>query len=239
MPVLSTMAALLHCGTTVPSSPSEENLAWPGWLDIEDIVKEHPRPLRAQMTGAQYAASLEPEERQWVHIQPWLQSKGYMLRPRFRVGWMPSWSNGTSSTPMQHCEDSIRHTVRYCYISPRLTSRAERSCSLHLSVQKPARSVVMDAVRISDGHSVLLKRFDLPANGRTELEINTLLSSEPLKSNPRNPALPLLDVIYAPDQCFMVFPFVQYLYSMELDTIGEGLDLVEQTLEVRSSPSLL
>lgn len=94
----------------------------------------------------------------------------------------------------------------------------------------------MDAVRISDGRRVLLKRFELPANGRTELEINTLLSSEPLKSDPRNPAIPLLDVINAPGQCFMVFPFGQRLYDMRIGTIGEGFDFVEQTLKVRSSP---
>lgn len=93
----------------------------------------------------------------------------------------------------------------------------------------------MDAVRISDGRRVLLKRFKLPANGRTELEINTLASSEPLKSNPRNPAIPMLDVIYAPGQCFMVFPFGQRLYDMRVDTVGEGLDFVEQTLMVRRS----
>lgn len=97
----------------------------------------------------------------------------------------------------------------------------------------------MDAVRISDGRRVVLKRFELSAHGRVEIEINTLLSSEPLKSDPRNPALPMLDVVYAPDQCFMVFPIGQYFYSMELATIGEGLDLVEQTLKVSSSSVLL
>lgn len=97
----------------------------------------------------------------------------------------------------------------------------------------------MDAVRISDGRPVVLKRFELPANGQTELEVNSILSSEPLKNDPRNPALPMLDVIYAPDQCFMVFPFGHTLYGMEFDTIGEGLDFVEQTLEVRGSSASL
>lgn len=110
--------------------------------------------------------------------------------------------------------------------------------SLHLFIQGPACSLVMDAVRISDSCPVVLKRFELPANGQTELEINTILSSEPLKNHSRNPALPMLDVIYAPDQCFMVFPFGQSLYDMELDTIEEGLDLVEQTLEVLGSSAL-
>lgn len=214
----------------------EQDVSWPGWPDFEDIEKEHPRPSRANMTAAQYSAALEPEERQWVHIQPWLQSKGYMLRPRFRVGWTPSWLNGTSSTSLSRCEDTIRHTVRP-YFSFDLV-RGVYVSYICPSIQKPARSVVMDAIRIHDGCPVLLKRFDLQINGRTELEINTLLSSEPFKSDPRNPALPMLEVVDAPDQCFMVFPLGQYLYSMKLNTIGEGLDFVEQTLEVCSSPTL-
>ncbi|EIM85012.1 uncharacterized protein STEHIDRAFT_60358 [Stereum hirsutum FP-91666 SS1] len=158
------------------------------------------------MPYQQYAAILGPEERRWAHIQPWLQSKGYMLRPRFRVGWTPSWLDGTTVTTRKLGEDSLPHNKHAC-------------------------GLIMDAVRISDGRLVVLKRFELPANGQTELEVNTILSSEPLKNDPRNPALPMLDVIYAPDQCFMVFPFGHSLYGMELDTIGEGLDFVEQTLE--------
>lgn len=119
-------------------------------------------------------------------------------------------------------------------IIPLYTVQSVHVTYMSPSVQLYAYREVMDAVRIRDGCLVLLKRFKLPADGRKELEVNTLLSSEPLKSNPRNPALPMLDVVYAPDQCFMVFPFGQRLYDMEFHTIGEGLDLVEQTLKVRN-----
>lgn len=79
----------------------------------------------------------------------------------------------------------------------------------------------------------MLKRFELPANGRTELEVNTLLSSDPFKTHPKNPALPMLDIIYAPDQCFMVFPMGQEIINFLPATVGEGFDFVEQTLQVR------
>lgn len=91
----------------------------------------------------------------------------------------------------------------------------------------------MDAIQSRDGRHVVLKRFELPANGRTELEINTILSSEPLRDDPRNPALPLLEVINAPDQCFMIFPVGKKLITFRPATVGEGLDFVEQTLQVR------
>lgn len=31
-------------------------------------------------------------EVKWAYKQPYLQSKGYMLRPRYRPGWQPSWT---------------------------------------------------------------------------------------------------------------------------------------------------
>ncbi|KAF8756410.1 Protein kinase domain [Rhizoctonia solani] len=48
--------------------------------------------------------SLAPEllsdaERRWVGYQPYLLSKGYQLRPRYRPGWFPSWKlNSQDST---------------------------------------------------------------------------------------------------------------------------------------------
>ncbi|KAL4244497.1 hypothetical protein ABKN59_011163 [Abortiporus biennis] len=30
----------------------------------------------------------------WRNLQPWLESKGYMLRPRYKPDWKPSWKEG-------------------------------------------------------------------------------------------------------------------------------------------------
>lgn len=88
---------------------------WPGWLEIDEITKTHPGPNPDDfrtLSAADYGAMLEPAERQWAHIQPWLQSKGYLLRPRFRPGWKPSWPNGAPAYKVESCEDSLRHEVR-------------------------------------------------------------------------------------------------------------------------------
>ena len=45
----------------------------------------------------------------WRDRQPFLESKGYMLRPRFRPGWTPSWL--TTGKPRRYCEDSSRLPV--------------------------------------------------------------------------------------------------------------------------------
>lgn len=37
-------------------------------------------------------AVLTPDEVTWRDKQPLLESAGYMLRPRYRPGWVPSWT---------------------------------------------------------------------------------------------------------------------------------------------------
>lgn len=47
----------------------------------------------------------------WRDRQPWLEEHGYMLRPRFRRGWKPSWV-GTDKFPFS-CEDGRMYNVCY------------------------------------------------------------------------------------------------------------------------------
>lgn len=42
-------------------------------------------------------------EIRWRNMQPWLNEKGYQLRPRFRPGWVPSWEG--NSKDRWACED--------------------------------------------------------------------------------------------------------------------------------------
>ena len=52
---------------------------------------------------------LSSYEIMWRDRQPFLESKGYMLRPRLRPGWTPSWlATGKSRL---FCEDSARLPV--------------------------------------------------------------------------------------------------------------------------------
>ncbi|EGO02257.1 hypothetical protein SERLA73DRAFT_48387 [Serpula lacrymans var. lacrymans S7.3] len=45
----------------------------------------------------------------WRDRQPYLASRGYMLRPRYHAGWKPSWL-GTNVDP-EYCEDSIEQLL--------------------------------------------------------------------------------------------------------------------------------
>ena len=51
----------------------------------------------------------------WRDLQPWLEERGYMLRTRYRVGWVPKWK-GTKISRFDH-EDAHRMAVRSFYPS--------------------------------------------------------------------------------------------------------------------------
>lgn len=53
---------------------------------------------------------LSPGEMVWRSRQKMLERHGYLLRPRFRPEWVPSWLN-TSKRPLL-CEDSLFNPVR-------------------------------------------------------------------------------------------------------------------------------
>ena len=52
---------------------------------------------------------LSSYEVKWRDRQPFLESKGYMLRPRLRPGWTPSWLS--TGQDYFSCEDSARLPV--------------------------------------------------------------------------------------------------------------------------------
>jgi hypothetical protein len=43
------------------------------------------------MREAMKTGCLYQSEYFWRHHQPWLAQRGYMLRPRYRPDWQPSW----------------------------------------------------------------------------------------------------------------------------------------------------
>lgn len=53
---------------------------------------------------------LRETETFWRDHQPWLQSKGYMLRPRYMPDWKPSWEGTNKLSTL--CEDWLVPNVR-------------------------------------------------------------------------------------------------------------------------------
>jgi hypothetical protein len=94
----------------------------------------------------------------------------------------------------------------------------------------------MDAIRISDGKPVMLKKLP-KEEGPYELEISKLFSTEPLASDSRNYCVRLLDVIELPDDPpIIVHPMLRPFSDPPFQTFGEFVIFFSHICQV-SKPS--
>lgn len=61
-------------------------------------------------------SKLTVSETVWRDHSEWLKTQGYMLRPRYRVGWVPEWKGKDMS--VYDYEDAIPMKVSLDIISP-------------------------------------------------------------------------------------------------------------------------
>ncbi|KAF9018052.1 hypothetical protein BDZ89DRAFT_1021737 [Hymenopellis radicata] len=120
-----------------------------------------------------------PLEMSWVAIQPFLESRGYRLRPRFHPNWEPSW---------------IRKGMTY-----------DEGYRLRLedSMKIVCLADLVDAIA-PDGRKVILKRVAKGSNEEAmSIQLNALN-----KEDPFNHLVPLLDTIDLPndEQVILVMP---------------------------------
>jgi hypothetical protein len=175
---------------------------------------DNPRPGRRP-------GDLGEHEEWWVERQQALEQAGYMLRPRYRQGWKPSWV-GTNKSYLDF-EDGQPLIVSM--------NRFFSLCCAHDFQNR----LCIDATRISDGKHVMLKRL-LEREGPHELEINKTFSKVPLASDPRNRCARLLDVIELPNDppiIMMVHSFLRPFYKPRFQTYGEFVAFFRQISEVR------
>ncbi|KZV68704.1 hypothetical protein PENSPDRAFT_609718 [Peniophora sp. CONT] len=147
-------------------------------------------------------AKLFSNELRWRDRQLFLQSKGYMLRPRLRPGWVPSWLM-TGEDPMD-CEDGE---------------------------SLPARSRLVDATRISDGKMVYIKCVntgDLESQIACALSSDALRRDP---RNHSVPIEDVFADDEDPSVSYLVMPFLRRMNSPEFETVGEVVDFVDQILE--------
>ncbi|KAJ7074533.1 kinase-like domain-containing protein [Mycena amicta] len=89
---------------------------------------------------------------------------------------------------------------------------------------------VLDAVRISDGQKVVFKKLE---SSSPELAIHNYLDSSPLRSDPRNRTIPVLDVLPLPDTPFsiLVTPFCREFDYPPFHCRQEFVDAMTQYIE--------
>ncbi|TCD65334.1 hypothetical protein EIP91_002772 [Steccherinum ochraceum] len=150
-------------------------------------------------------SGLNENEIFWRDLVPYLMEKGYKLRPRYQADWVPSWK-----------------------------ARGERPSNLrHEDFPGLARPGVLDAVRISDGEMVFLKRISSKTHER-EKEMTMMWSAEPLSSDPRNHCVPVLDVLDLPgssEETLLVLPLLRLFSDPAFLTVGEAMEFFRQAFE--------
>ncbi|KAJ7151665.1 hypothetical protein C8R46DRAFT_490288 [Mycena filopes] len=148
-----------------------------------------------------------PQEQFWVDHQPFLLSRGYLLRPRFRKGWVPSW------------------TLPGAKFDPELNNVRDFEDSMEQSSPN-----VLDAVRISDGSKVVLKRV---RTCMPEIGLGLYLNSPELH-HPHNRTFRLLDVIPLPDDdsfALLVMPYLRDFRRPIFLKLQEVIEAMRQFLE--------
>ncbi|KAK0477907.1 hypothetical protein IW261DRAFT_1338266, partial [Armillaria novae-zelandiae] len=144
----------------------------------------------------------------WVNMQPLLASLGYMLRPRYHPDWIPSWKSSPQPMLFKFYEDQhIIHSGRR----------------------------IMDATRLTDKSKVILKVV-LLQKGEFELAISKFLSTELMRSDPRNNAIPVLDAFPIPGVqglALIVMPMFHRFASPGFHCRLEYIELFRQLLSMK------
>ncbi|KAF5366345.1 hypothetical protein D9757_011467 [Collybiopsis confluens] len=141
----------------------------------------------------------------WANHYDGLKERGYLLRPRYRPGWVASWI-GTNGWRGDY-EDY----------------QAQQLNEFNL-----------DAIRISDGKPVMLRRPDPPSLS-DEVKIGQVLSSRP--SDPRNHCVHIYETISLPEpdlqgrNSIVVMPCLVRWNKPEFGTVGEVVDFCSQVFE--------
>ncbi|KAH9937750.1 hypothetical protein B0H21DRAFT_758148 [Amylocystis lapponica] len=149
-----------------------------------------------------FDGDLAPYEHFWRDNQQWLEAHGYMLPSRYKPDWVPSWQG--TRTPFFECDDGL----------------------------PPDYDNVLDAVRVSDGKVVSLKRIS-KLNHPHEVEISQMFSSPDLADNPRNHCVPVYDALHLPDErtALLVLPLLRQYDDPPLETVGELIEFLRQVFQ--------
>ncbi|CAL1706173.1 unnamed protein product [Somion occarium] len=149
------------------------------------------------------AARLAPPEIWWRDLAAWLGKRGFLLRPRYRPGWRPSWT-GLGEFGVDYEDQRILR-----------------------------RAAIMDATRVSDGELVILKKIDKSDNPREEELTQYLCSGpvalEP--RNHCIPLLDILHPPNEPNVVILVLPLLLPFYEPRFRTFGEAIDFMQQAFE--------
>ncbi|GJE92542.1 hypothetical protein PsYK624_086970 [Phanerochaete sordida] len=155
--------------------------------------------------GRRAHTSLSYEEQFWASKQPFLSAHGCLLRPRYRPGWKPSWTQDLELDPDQ-CEDG--QTLQ--------DAKYEEG---HI-----------DAI-CEDGRLVAIKRV---ASGSQELVTLTHLTRRDLLNDPNNHCVPILKHFKDREDrqlSYLVTPFLRLTNTFDLWCVNDIIEFVDDVME--------
>ncbi|OCH93150.1 hypothetical protein OBBRIDRAFT_749934 [Obba rivulosa] len=166
-------------------------------------IHSQPVKSRAAASSLSERGALDPDEIWWRDHQPWLQERGYSLRPRYMPDWIPSWK-GTKKLWVG-CEDAFG----------------------------PVRFNLLDATRTSDGAMVLLKQIRPSQHPNeidigTYFSSEPLKSDV---RNHCVPLYEVLDVPDDQDLKLLVMPLLRDFDDPHMETVGEAVEFFRQVFE--------
>ncbi|TBU31672.1 kinase-like domain-containing protein [Dichomitus squalens] len=170
---------------------------WP-WSGEERPANPHPLSKDAIRGG------LFRDEYFWRNHQTWLAEVGYMLRPRYRMDWQPSWFETKKS--ILDCEDGL----------------------------STLSTIIMDAIRISDGRIVALKQVDRSRYPDEEDIARAFAMPSTLANDTRNHTAPIYDILQSPlneNVAFLVMPYLLRIDRVKFATVGEVVECWRQLFE--------
>jgi len=160
------------------------------------------RSTAAMRSPDEVLGSLKLHELPWRERQPMLERRGYMLRPRLRPEWIPSW-RGTGKHPLE-CEDGL---------------------------VLPVRDHLVDATRIADGALVYVKRVQTAGTELqiASMFSSEHLRNDP--KNHCVPILDAFQDDGDDSSSYMVMPFLRAIDEPAFELVDDVISFADQILE--------
>ncbi|KAF8522975.1 kinase-like domain-containing protein [Gautieria morchelliformis] len=161
----------------------------------------------------------------WLHCESYLHSRGYTLAYRASEAYRSIYQN-YPAIPRKAPEDPFhpQFDEAFCFIHDRFKTIREPENVRSTRFPTPYAHPALD----SRGRRVILKA--VPASSM-ELKVIQLLSSEPLRADPRNHTIPLLEVLDAREWSIIVTPEWGFSHWERCASVEEYLEYARQLFE--------
>jgi len=148
-----------------------------------------------------------PAEQWWSKHFEFLKEHGYMMRPRYRPDWKPSYPIKDDSYKYLRFEDG----------------------------QEMVHAYIMDAIRMSDSSVVAMKHVrPSQHSGSSEIAVATLFSNDEHQSEEQNHCIRTLEVLPVPgsdEEKILIIPWMRKVDDPKFRTIGEVLQFFKEMIE--------